>query len=213
MYFRHDQPPVSGAVEGRVELGASRIAQSGPRTQSRYQRQAAPTSDVASRTIPVLIWIEGNVPQQRSPQTTPPRLDQTELQFEPRLVAVVRGQKVRIVNSDPVYHNVFSLSSVKRFDIGRRPTGEHVDVSFDQPGEVQVFCDIHPHMAANIYVMPAETVAWIVFDSNEPFELSGLAPGNYRLRIYSPGYREVSRSITVAASETVSLGTIRLEAS
>lgn len=132
-FFRHDQPPVNGIVEGRVELGTSRIAQSGPRTQSRYQRQARPASAEASRTIPVLIFIEGNAPQpqQRSPQTTPPRLDQNKLQFEPRLVAVVAGQKVRIVNSDPVYHNVFSLSSVKRFDIGRRPTGEHVDVAFE----------------------------------------------------------------------------------
>ncbi len=205
--------PTSGSVEGRVELGASRITQTGPRTQSRYQRQTGATSSENTSAVPVLVWIEGNSAIPAPPQTTPPRLDQKDLQFEPRLVAVVKGQKVRIVNSDPVYHNVFSLSSIKRFDIGRRPTGEYVDVSFEQPGEIQVFCDIHPHMSANIYVMPAETISWVVFDSHEPFRITGLEPGNYRLRIYSPGFRETTRSITVTASQALSLGTIRLEAS
>ena len=55
-------------------------------------------------------------------------------------------------NSDPTYHNVFSLSKTQRFDLGRYAAGRSKAVRFDQPGIVRVFCDIHSHMSAFILV-------------------------------------------------------------
>ncbi len=203
----------SGEIRGKVELAPARIAQSTAGPQSRYRRQAAETSSSQTEERPVLIWIEGSAPISRVASAVVPLLDQKELQFEPRLVAVIAGEKVRVVNSDPVFHNVFSLSSVKRFDIGRRPRGEQVEVVFDQPGTVQVFCDIHSHMSATIVVLPKTTLKWSIFGENTDFQLDALPAGTYRMHVVSPGYRELVRQITVTTGSTLDLGTLRLEAS
>jgi plastocyanin len=75
--------------------------------------------------------------------------------FMPRVVAVTVGSEVEFPNDDPIYHNVFSLSRVKTFNLGRYPRGETRRVRFDTPGIVKVFCDIHSHMSAKDIALPA----------------------------------------------------------
>jgi len=68
------------------------------------------------------------------------------------------GSTVSFPNEDPIFHNVFSLSKVKRFDLVSYPAGETRDVRFDRPGVVQVFCHLHTDMSATILVLP--TTSW-----------------------------------------------------
>jgi plastocyanin len=201
----------TGELTGRVELAASRIsATSGP--QGRYRRQTPPSESRPAQR-PVLISLESTSNFTRPTPTEIQKLDQTGLQFEPRLMGVVVGEKVRVVNSDPVYHNVFSLSSIKRFDIGRRPRGEHVDVIFDQTGIVQVFCDIHPHMTATIVVLPENTFNWYILEENTEFNLNNIPEGTYRISIMSPGFQEYTDQIRIQRGIKTSIGSITLEAS
>lgn len=201
----------SGRLTGKIELGASRIAQSsGP--QGRYRRQV-PTSESQPEKRPVLISLESTSDVKSPTPSEIQTLDQTGIQFSPRLIGVIVGEIVRVVNSDPVYHNVFSLSSVKRFDIGRRPRGEYVDVLFDQTGVVQVFCDIHPNMTATIVVLPENTYNWHILEEGEAFDLPNIPAGTYRITIMSPGYREYSEQIQVSSGGTTSIGSITLEVS
>ena len=79
-------------------------------------------------------------------------LDQRNEAFVPYVLAVTVGSTVDFPNSDRVYHNVFSLSKPRRFDLGRYPKGRSRSVRFDQPGVVRVFCEIHSHMNAFILV-------------------------------------------------------------
>lgn len=200
-----------GELNLRVELPDVRISQTtGP--QSRYRRQTP--QSVASKEIrPILISLESLSGLTRSDDNRIQNLDQTGLQFEPRLIGVVAGQKVRVVNSDPVYHNVFSLSSVKRFDIGRRPRGEYADVVFDKTGIVQVFCDIHPHMSATIVVLPETTFKWVVAQEDSDIVISNLPNGTYRVTVYSPGFESISRQVQIENGKRTDLGSISLEAS
>ena len=80
------------------------------------------------------------------------RLDQRGERFVPHIVAIGVGGTVDFPNSDPFFHNVFSLSDVRSFDLGRYATGKSKTVRFDKPGVVRVFCDIHAHMSAFIFV-------------------------------------------------------------
>lgn len=193
-----------GAITGIVELAA---VQSSPAAAfGRYRRGASPQQDTQQS---ILIWLEkqsGSVAGSDEPVV----LDQEGLEFVPEILAVRQHQAVRILNSDPVYHNVFSLSSVKRFDVGRRPQGEYLDVTFDRQGVVEVFCDIHSNMHAVIYVVPPETVDWLVSESGSRFEFSSLADGRYRLNVYVPGFNLHTTDLTVTASEVTDIGTISM---
>jgi len=193
-------------VEGKIEV-SSRAAAAAP-FAGRYARGAARV-DTQPAESPVLIWIEhnGNV----SPRNTEPViLNQKDLEFIPSILAVRKSEKVRILNSDPVYHNVFSLSQVKRFDAGRRPTGEYMDLSFEREGVVDVFCDIHSNMHAVIYVVSPHTHSFQSLSGSGDFRLEGLPAGSYTLNVYSPGFNLHRTQVQVAASGSVNLGTITL---
>src|SRR5438128_221436 len=87
----------------------------------------------------------------------PPVLAQYGKSFRPLLLPVKVGTAVSFPNKDAFFHNVFSYSKLKRFDLGRYPTGESRSVVFDQVGLVKVFCEIHANMKANILVLDTDT--------------------------------------------------------
>ncbi len=195
----------SGAITGRVVLQA-RAGSGQGRFAGRYARRAAPQQADTGQSI--LIWIEGDGSVEAS-RDEPVVLDQVDQAFHPDLLAVRVNESVRILNSDPVYHNVFSYSSVKRFDVGRRPQGDYYDVQFDRQGVVDVFCDIHSNMHAVIYVVGPDTIEWKRISEEEEFQIDQLRQGSYTLNVFSPGYELYNRRIEVNG-ETVQVGTIRL---
>lgn len=77
---------------------------------------------------------------------------QKDKQFSQSTLTVKKGDTVRFVNNDPFFHNVFSLSDAKLFDLGSYPQGEYRDVEFDQSGTVEVECALHPSMTLTIEV-------------------------------------------------------------
>jgi hypothetical protein len=121
----------------------------------------------------------------------------------PHVVAVMTGTVVDFPNSDKTYHNVFSLSKAKRFDLGRYAAGRSKAVRFDRPGVVRVFCDIHSHMSAFVLVFNHP-----FFNVTEPdgrFRLSEVPPGTYTVVGWYEGEARVTRSVTLAAGAVVDL--------
>jgi plastocyanin len=102
---------------------------------------------------------------------------QTHREFEPDLVVIPAGSTVSFPNFDPIFHNVFSLSKPKSFDLGNYPQGETRMVTFAKPGIVFVNCRLHPNMAASILVSPTRWVAKA--DGEGRFDLSGVPAGEY----------------------------------
>ncbi|HMH07469.1 MAG TPA: plastocyanin/azurin family copper-binding protein [Terriglobales bacterium] len=62
------------------------------------------------------------------------------------------GDAIQFKNMDPYFHNVFSLSDAKMFDLGSYPQGQSKSVTFDQPGKIDVECAIHPQMKMTVEV-------------------------------------------------------------
>lgn len=176
----------------------------------RYGRPSRSSGSAKSTPDSVLVWIEADRTFNDIQPDEPVVLDQHDLAFIPSVLVVRQHGTVRIQNSDPVYHNVFSLSPLKRFDVGRRPKGEYLDVTFDKPGAVDVFCDIHSNMRATIYVMPPEAIAWIKSKNGESFSIDNIRPGSYELNIYALGYQERTMPIEIQAGEPADIGTITL---
>jgi plastocyanin len=135
-----------------------------------------------------------------------PQLAQWEEAFVPRVVVVARGRAVDFPNRDPIYHNVFSLSPAKRFDLGKYRQGQSRAVVFDRTGLVKVFCDIHAEMEAFVLVVPNHAFAQPAADGS--FELPDLPPGGYELRLWHPDLKEIVRTVQVPTH-----GDVRVELS
>jgi plastocyanin len=123
------------------------------------------------------------------------RLDQRNEAFVPHVLAVVSGTTVDFPNNDQTYHNVFSLSRTKTFDLGRYAAGRSKAVRFDRPGIVRVFCDIHAHMSAFILVFSHRYFA--VTDDEGRYRLENVPPGTYNLVAWNETAPEETRRITV----------------
>lgn len=77
---------------------------------------------------------------------------QKDKAFTVEKIEIKAGDTIKFTNNDPFFHNVFSLSDTKMFDLGSYPQGESKEVVFDQPGEVDVECAIHPNMQLKVIV-------------------------------------------------------------
>lgn len=120
-------------------------------------------------------------------------MDQRGEAFLPYVLAVSVGTTVDFVNSDATYHNVFSLSKPKRFDLGRYARGASKPVRFDRPGVVRVFCDIHSHMNAWVLVFAHRFFA--TTDAEGGYHLDGLPAGSYRLAVWTDGEVRETRDV------------------
>ncbi len=139
--------------------------------------------------------IPASVESTLSRATAVPRLAQKDQSFVPRVLPVSAGSTVEFPNFDPIFHNVFSVSPYKRFDLGKYPRGQSRRVRFDRPGLVQVYCDIHSNMAAFIIVLP--TRAFTQPDATGAFALPALPAGEYVVRVWHPDFPALTRPIRV----------------
>jgi plastocyanin len=124
-----------------------------------------------------------------------PRLDQRNETFVPHVLPIVAGTTVDFPNSDQTYHNVFSLSKTKTFDLGRYAVGRSKSVRFDRPGIVRVFCDIHSHMSAFILVFAHRYFA--LSDSDGGYRLENVPPGTYTVVAWNESAPLESRRVIV----------------
>jgi plastocyanin len=125
-------------------------------------------------------------------------MNQKDETFVPHVLAIVAGTVVDFPNNDETYHNVFSLSKPKPFDLGRYAAGSSKSVRFDRPGMVRVFCDIHAHMSAFILVFSHRYFA--VTDTEGRYRLDNVPPGTYNVVAWNEGTREDTRKVVVPES-------------
>jgi plastocyanin len=122
-------------------------------------------------------------------------MDQRDEAFVPHVLAVRTGTTVDFPNSDRTYHNVFSLSKPRPFDLGRYAAGRSKAVRFDKPGIVRVFCDIHSHMSAFILVFNHPFFA--VTDEPGHYLIDGVPPGTYTLTAWHEALAPQSRRVVL----------------
>lgn len=116
------------------------------------------------------------------PRSKPPvnvMVDQEGMRFHPDVVVVPAGSTVQFPNSDPIFHNIFSLSKAQSFDLGYYPQGQSRTVRFSHPGIVQVYCHIHANMYAAIVVTASPWFSKPSADGS--FRFSNVPAGHYRL--------------------------------
>ena len=189
----------NATIRGRVELRHS------PPTLERRPNVgdlAMPPAHDSSDRRPSVVYIE-TAPRAAFEQRDDvrPKMDQQNETFVPHVLAVVAGTTVDFPNSDRTYHNVFSLSRTKSFDLGRYAAGRSKSVRFDRPGIVRVFCEIHSHMSAFILVFAHRYFA--VTDDEGRFRLDNVPPGTYTLIAWNEALPQTARRVVVPESGDV----------
>jgi len=148
-----------------------------------YQREAAVKLGADADADPlefershVAVYLDGG-PNSTASAVAKTTIEQRDRRFIPDLVVVPAGSVVSFPNLDPIFHNVFSLSKAKSFDLGNYPRGQTRVVAFPNPGVVAVYCHLHSNMAATIVVTPNR---WATrADGKGLFALKDVPPGTY----------------------------------
>jgi plastocyanin len=183
-------------VEGRVELPKSHSA---PVMAKRYE--IVTVGGVLKTSPPVgIVYLEGAFPK---PSSLPKKeVAQKDLAFLPSLLPVRVGTRVEFPNLDDTYHNIFSYSPAKRFDLGRyRPEERPIpSVVFDKPGLVTLRCEIHEHMRGLILVL--DTPYFTLTDADGRFRLSGLPSGRYTLKAWIDSKTTRQQSVELKSEAT-----------
>ncbi len=187
----------SATLEGRVELPKSHSA---PVQAKRYQ--IVTKGGVLSTQPPLaVVYLDGAFPQLASLPMK--QVAQKDLTFLPSLLPVRVGTKVEFPNLDDTYHNIFSYSPAKRFDLGRyRPDERPIPTQvFDKPGLVILRCDIHEHMRGLILVL--NTPHFVMTDTDGHFRLGGLPAGRYTLKAWIDSRTTREKPVELKSGETL----------
>jgi plastocyanin len=185
-------------IEGTVALPKAEPALVPP------PRYAGQVGEIAPPDPPTaVVYLEGRFPA--SATNTPPGTNsvlQQGMQFRPALLPVRTGTTVEFPNGDDFYHNVFSYSKPKRFDLGRyrkedRPAME----VFDKPGVVKLFCEIHKHMRGVILVL--NTPYFTRTTPEGTYRLTNLPPGKYMLKVWISETQTYDEPVELSAGKTL----------
>jgi plastocyanin len=170
------QAPETGSVTGRVKLTTRLRGTALPSTA--YPTRAIGTHDnqPISEIRNVVVYLK-DVAYRGALAPTTAALRQEHETFLPHVLAVTRGSTVDFPNDDPIFHNVFSLSSAASFDLRRYPRGQSRSWQFPKVGIVKIYCHIHSHMSATILVL--DHPYFMIPQADGAFELPNIPPGEY----------------------------------
>lgn len=180
---------------------------------SAYQRgvavplDAKPAEDpLAFERAHVVVYVEQI--KGAGPSSTPPssplssrvtaEIQQEDRQFSPDMVVVPVGSTVSFPNLDAIFHNIFSLSKPRSFDLGNYPKGDTRVVTFPIPGIVYVYCHLHSNMSAMIVVGPTQWIARAGADGR--FVLPAVPAGEYTVAAWHKAVGFVRKEVTVTES-------------
>jgi plastocyanin len=181
-----------GSIRGRVEVVRARPLLAAQRPAV-AELGLPPAPDAPDRRRSVVYLAAAPLGAFEEPPRLRAVLDQRNETFLPYVLAVLAGTTVEFPNNDTTYHNVFSFSKAKRFDLGRYPRGQSRSVRFDRPGVVRVFCEIHSHMSAFILVFAHPFFA--TTDAQGRYRIDGVPPGSYSVVAWNDGEARESLSV------------------
>jgi plastocyanin len=183
----------TGELRGRVDI---RRAPPAPERRPGVTDLGAAPSRPVPEPRRAVVYLERG-PIGAFDEGAPPRMrmDQRNETFVPHLLAVPTGTVVDFPNNDRTYHNVFSISKAKRFDLGRYANGRSKSVRFDTPGIVRVFCDIHSHMSAFVLVFNHPYFA--ITDADGRYRIDNLPPGTYNVVAWHDGQTRDTRPVLI----------------
>jgi len=197
-------------IRGTITIERKLTKQNVTASAGMYQRGTAVALGTDAEEDPlalershVAVYVEGG-PSSSKGGLTSASIEQKDRRFVPDLVVVPAGSSVSFPNFDPIFHNVFSLSKTKSFDLGNYPKGETRLVTFATPGIVAVYCHLHSNMTATIVVSPTRWAARV--DRNGTFTLKDVPAGTYTVVAWHKTAGIFRQTVTVGTGTDAVIG-------
>jgi plastocyanin len=196
----------TGSVEGTVTLSRALAARrvrlriySDPGKGATPPSQPAP--ELKDEYANVVVYLERNAALDGTRDRHPehPTMTQKDETFIPHVLPILRNTTVDFPNQDEIFHNVFSLSGPKTFDLPKYPAGASRSVTFPKAGVVNVFCHIHTDMSAVIMVL--DNPFFITPGQDGKYSLADVPPGEYTIVAWHERIKPVRRKIRVVAGQ------------
>jgi len=168
----------TGSIVGEVKLKPNAGGAAIPSTAYPTRAVGPKANHPIPETTNVVVYLK-DAPFRGSVTPRKAEIRQEHETFVPHVIALTRGSSLDFPNDDPIYHNVFSLSSGSSFNLGRYPKGESRTRAFAKPGIVKVYCQIHSHMSATIMIF--DHPYFVIPQASGQFELPNVPPGDYTL--------------------------------
>jgi plastocyanin len=149
----------------------------------------------------VVIWLEA--PSAPRPRERRLVVHQRNMQFVPRVLAASVGSTIDLPNNDRVFHNVFSFTNGKPFDLGLYPTGASKRITLDRPAVNRLYCNIHPHMAA--YIVAVDSPYYATSDRGGGFAMRDVPAGPYTYHAWRSGAAAVTGVVTVGEGQPLEI--------
>lgn len=155
----------------------------------------------------IVVYLK-SVPGNFPPPSKPVVMDQKDFVFVPHVLPIVKGTRVRFLNSEPkAQHNIFSPDEVAdKMNLGTYPPGVTRDHVFDKTCKgtstcvAALLCNVHPEMSA--YVLVLQNPYFAVSDRSGSFEIRDVPPGTYEVVAWHEKLKEVTSTVTVGAGAT-----------
>ena len=152
---------------------------------------------------PWVVYLEGGKVGTAATPAEPKEMLQKDMLFAPSALVVQAGTNVEFRNVDKIYHNVFSPTAGSEFDLGLYRGGISKLQQMREPGEVDVYCNIHPGMHARILVVPNRLHAEVAADGR--YVIADVPPGRYTAVAWSATHEPVRQAVEVAADRRASV--------
>lgn len=190
---------ITGTVAGKGAPEATSGGSDGKYASRRYKFVERIDYD---RLVDFVVYIDQPVAAAAPPPVA--TVVQKDAAFEPHVLPIAVGTTVRWPNADDIYHNVFSMSETREFNLGLYSTKEAPpSILFDKTGRVDVFCGIHSKMHCIILVLPSPYFA--LADSKGHFAIKEVPAGTYKVRAWHERLPSVTKEITVPAEGEVNI--------
>lgn len=208
-YFKID-PNTAGMITGNVILKGKRPAPKIVDMDQDPQCAELHQQSVFDNPISVgddgslanaFVWIRQGLEDKKfEPPTDPIVIDQKGCWFGPRVLGLQVGQTVKVLNSDPVTHNIHPLAEINReWNQSQSPGAEPLIRKFSRPEVmIRVKCNIHNWMHAWIGVVDHPYFA--VTGPDGAFQLNNVPPGKYTIEVWHEVLGRKEEQITLARS-------------
>ncbi len=202
---------VKGTIqyEGKVPKLSPLQMAADPACAAKHKEPAQPEVLVlgpANALANVLVRVKSGLPAKTWPAPpTPAVFDQNGCTYKPHVLGVMAGQKLKVLNSDGLLHNVHALPKVnKEFNLAMPANLKEKEHVFDKPEDpFRIKCDVHPWMGAFIAVLPHPFFA--VTGKDGAFAISGLPAGTYEIEAWHEKLPAQKQSVTLKDGETTAL--------
>ncbi len=172
---------ISGKIIIEKSLGTRTLAPAVYSLRGMTVQETSSEQGQGSEFERIAVWLESK--RQLKPAAPAVAvMEQRNRRFEPALLILPIGSTVEFPNTDPIFHNIFSLSRTQSFDLGYYPKGQSRKVRFARAGIVQVYCHIHSNMYGAIAIVSSPWFGKPDHEGN--FSWSAIPPGEYQLAIW-----------------------------